>query len=305
MAGTLGVGLETALVPRLASVAEASAVRRVLADARDEIPIGEQVDTDAFLKNTSDACRRKEFAVIEISQKIVGVIQIIGCEIRYIAVEFGHRRKGCAHALMTFAKWRNNGLYGKTRVDNEQTIALLLKESFIVDRNLIAASGWRAYSWARTEYMREKHRFSHSIIFLCICLAWVGLISCGESFAQLSTGESHIFDLRTKCQALSVNLADSKIFGSFWTQNIVSNYVTGTHRCYARIEMTPADLTTPPEKYEDDVYLFDAQTEELLAWTGSRYSNKYGIIYDEYYEKDKNGFGVASEYIRNLMRPDR
>ena len=242
---------------------------------------------------------------IEISREIVGVLQVVGCEIRYIAVALGHRRKGCARALINYAKRASDGLYGKTRVDNEQTIALLLREGFIVDSILIAASGWRAYSWARTKYMRKKCGFGPSALLLGIFFAWAGLESRGESVAQASPGANQILDLRTKCQALSETLADGMVHGSFWTQDVISNYVIATHHCYARIEMTPDDLATPSEKYEDDVYLYDANTKELLAFTLSKTTSKYGQISDKYYEKDKLGFGVANDYILNLMRPDR
>jgi hypothetical protein len=137
-------------------------------------------------------------------------------------------------------------------------------------------------------------------------LAWVTIGLCTGSMAQTAATPTQVFDLRRKCQALSEELEESLAHGAFWYQQVTSNYSVRTQHCYARIELTPADLTTPSEKYEDRVYLYDAHTKEMLAWTKAKsYDKKYGKIADEYYDKETNGFDVANEYIRNLMRPER
>jgi hypothetical protein len=105
---------------------------------------------------------------------------------------------------------------------------------------------------------------------------------------------------------LSEELGESLSHGAFWYQKVTSNYSVKTQHCYAQIELTPADLTTPPDKYEDNVYLYDAHTKEMLAFTRAKsLAHKSGMIYDEYYDGDTHGFDAANDYIRNLMRPER
>jgi hypothetical protein len=138
-------------------------------------------------------------------------------------------------------------------------------------------------------------------------LAWATIGLCSSLMAQTAATPTQVFDLRKKCQALSEELGESLTHGAFWHQSVTSNYSVRTQHCYARFELTPADvMNTAPGKYEDNVYLYDAHTKEQLAWTKAKsFDKKFGKILDEYYDNDTDGFDVANEYIRNLMRPER
>jgi ribosomal protein S18 acetylase RimI-like enzyme len=144
--------------PRFARVGDAMAVRDVLRDARAEIPIGEDLDTDAYLKGIRADCKSRLFWVVDCDEDVSGVMKLIGGDIFYLAVKSTHRHKGIARALVRCAKKRNGALTGKTRDDNAATIALLYDEGFRRDTVLTAREGWHAYSWARSDYMRRKHR---------------------------------------------------------------------------------------------------------------------------------------------------
>jgi hypothetical protein len=123
--------------------------------------------------------------------------------------------------------------------------------------------------------------------------------------AASGSSQSEVFELRTKCQALTDELADSLAHGSFWTQTATSNYSIRTQHCYAKIELSPADINKTGDDFKQRTYLYDAHTKELLANVNQDGKKEYGMVYEGYYEKEHIGASAAHEYINSLMSPER
>lgn len=73
------------------------------------------------------------------------------------------------------------------------------------------------------------------------------------------------FDLQSKCTALGQKILEDNVIGSALTQEQVSRYDPTDNRCYVRLTVQTADLTTPRENYVKDNFLEDGQTGEILA----------------------------------------
>jgi hypothetical protein len=116
--------------------------------------------------------------------------------------------------------------------------------------------------------------------------------------AAAGSSLSEVFELRTKCQALTDELADSLAHGPFWSQTATSNYSIRTQHCYAQIELSPADINISGDDFKQRTYLYVAHTKELLANVTQDGKKEYGMVYDGYYEKDHIWAPAAHEYIK-------
>lgn len=56
------------------------------------------------------------------------------------------------------------------------------------------------------------------------------------------------------------------IIGPALTQEQVTHYNPKDNRCYVRLYVHTADLTTPRDHFESDGYLYDGQSNEMLAY---------------------------------------
>jgi len=86
---------------------------------------------------------------------------------------------------------------------------------------------------------------------------------------------TEVFDLRLKCVALGEKILSENFIGSALTHDQVSRYNPETNRCYVKLGVSTADLSTPREKFVRDDFLYDGQTKEMLAyayWDGNRKS---------------------------------
>ncbi len=97
-----------------------------------------------------------------------------------------------------------------------------------------------------------------------------------ESRAATAT---ETFNLRSRCAELGQKLMDGHVIGSALTQSQVSHYDPSSHRCYVRLDVMTADLTTPPDKAYNAAHLYDAQTGELLATVSNKQGTKSAQIF--------------------------
>lgn len=118
---------------------------------------------------------------------------------------------------------------------------------------------------------------------------------------------TEVFHLRSECAALGRKILNDSLIGPGLSQSQVSHYDPKSNRCYIEltIQTTPWDLLTGSGN-RIDVYLFDGQTEELLAashWEG-RNDHKSGMVFDRRHETtgNENGFYDDTKlYIETLM----
>ena len=91
---------------------------------------------------------------------------------------------------------------------------------------------------------------------------------------------TEMFDLQSKCSAMGERILRENSVGVALTQEQVSHYNPKDNRCYVKLSVHTADLTTPREKYTEDDYLEDGQTGEMLAYTVLKGETKSGMVFD-------------------------
>ncbi|MCE5308528.1 MAG: hypothetical protein LLG20_12895 [Acidobacteriales bacterium] len=111
---------------------------------------------------------------------------------------------------------------------------------------------------------------------LLVVVYWAGWKQGKESLKisagfQLPTA-TESFGLRSRCAELGQKIVDENVIGIALTQGQVSHYDPTSNRCYVRLDVTTADLSTPQDKFYSAAYLYDGQTKEMLA----TFSNKQG-----------------------------
>ena len=123
---------------------------------------------------------------------------------------------------------------------------------------------------------------------------------------------SEVFDLRSKCAALGQKIMQDNIIGPALAQDVVTHYNPRTNRCYVKLEVYSAYLSTPRDKLIDDLYLFDGQTNEVLARASADGSQKSAYIADGLeVTKPERPTGVLANYddalalINMYMADDR
>ena len=67
---------------------------------------------------------------------------------------------------------------------------------------------------------------------------------------------------------------------SFLEGTATSNYSIRTQHCYAKIELSPADINKSGDDFKQRTYLYDAHTKELLANVNQDGKKEYGMVYD-------------------------
>jgi hypothetical protein len=101
-----------------------------------------------------------------------------------------------------------------------------------------------------------------------------------EARAKTSAATAtEVFNLRSRCAELGQKIMESNIIGPALTQTQVSHYDPRSNRCYSLLDVSTADLSTPEEKEFRSSYLYDAQTEEMLAFTKIHGGKKLAHIF--------------------------
>lgn len=138
-------------------------------------------------------------------------------------------------------------------------------------------------------------------LILCAIVSSLTALSCGQQKGGAENEPAYnrrptateVFELRSKCAALGEKIIAGNIIGSALTQDELSRYNPETNRCYVRLEVSTADLTTPQERFIRREYLYDGQTREMLAtapWEGNR---KSAMIFSDSLKK----------YVRDPVLP--
>jgi hypothetical protein len=91
---------------------------------------------------------------------------------------------------------------------------------------------------------------------------------------------TELFDLQSKCTVLGEKILRDNIIGDALTQEQVSHYNPKDNRCYVRLDVHTADLTTSRENYTEDEYLEDGQTDEMLAYVTQKGEKRSGMVFD-------------------------
>jgi len=121
------------------------------------------------------------------------------------------------------------------------------------------------------------------------------------------TSGSEIFHLRSECAVLGEKLLNKSIVGSALTQNQTSHYNPQTNRCFVEIDVQRADLKAPGFYLKR--YLYDGQTQEMLAVSSNENGSKSGMVYEGAHHKTTDlsyaGYDDAEVYINAMMNDDR
>jgi hypothetical protein len=91
---------------------------------------------------------------------------------------------------------------------------------------------------------------------------------------------TELFDLQSKCTAMGEKVMEGNVIGNALTQEQVSHYNPKDNRCYVKLDVHTANLTTPREDYMDSDYLYDGQSREMLAYISTRGDKRVGRIWD-------------------------
>jgi hypothetical protein len=70
----------------------------------------------------------------------------------------------------------------------------------------------------------------------------------------------------------------NNFIGNALTQEQVSHYNPKDNRCYVKLSVHTADLTTPRENYIEYDYLYDGQSNEMLADTIQKGEKHSGLV---------------------------
>lgn len=103
---------------------------------------------------------------------------------------------------------------------------------------------------------------------------------------------------------------DENIIGSALAQDQTSHYSPETNRCYVKLEVHTADLSTPQDKFARDEFLFDGQTKELLLTASWKGNQKSAVIASDSLRKFFKdpvlpSYDEADALIEKFMAEDR
>lgn len=114
---------------------------------------------------------------------------------------------------------------------------------------------------------------------------------------QLPTA-TEVFALRSECARLGAKLLGGNVVGSALTSSQVSRYNPKTNRCYVELTVQNADTTLTPTRLSR--YLFDGQTEEILAYAKLENGAQTGMAF----KRSGIGFEEATKYIDETMKDE-
>ena len=115
-----------------------------------------------------------------------------------------------------------------------------------------------------------------------------------------------IFELRSQCAALGRKKVEDDIHGPALSVTGSSRYNTQTNRCYVELNSNGVDDPMRQSLH----YLYDAQTDELLAYVGIEKGKQVGQIFvarpiTDPLQRTESGFEQAGDYINEVMQDDR
>ena len=115
---------------------------------------------------------------------------------------------------------------------------------------------------------------------------------------------TELFVLQSKCTAMGEKVMAENFIGDALTQEQVSHYNPKDNRCYVKLTVSTANLTTPRENYIEDVYLKDGQSKELLADVFYKGEKKSGSVFDSSLQKlmqEKKQSDTDADAISDLI----
>jgi hypothetical protein len=113
---------------------------------------------------------------------------------------------------------------------------------------------------------------------------------------------TEVFHLRSECAALGRKILDNNVVGSALSQSQISHYDPKSNRCYVELTVQTADLTKPQDVFRR--YLFDGQTDDMLAVTRIEKGERSGMVFDRHHDiiTDANArYDDTTAYIDALM----
>lgn len=122
---------------------------------------------------------------------------------------------------------------------------------------------------------------------LAVAILLLSLCSCKASKQKQSEADAQpeLLNLQSKCTAMGKKVMQGNLIGNALTQEQVSRYNPKDNRCYVKLTVHTADLTTPREKYEKSDYLVDGQTGVMLAYATQEGQKNTGMVLDTSLEK--------------------
>jgi hypothetical protein len=150
------------------------------------------------------------------------------------------------------------------------------------------------------------------LLLLCSCdrLSKQKQPEAASSYRAPSATE--LFDLQSKCTAMGEKVLEGNFIGNALTQEQVSHYNPKDNRCYVKLSVSTADLTTPRENYIEDDYLYDGQSKEILADTFVKGDKKSGMVFDSSLRKllqekkqSDTDFDAISDLIDSFVATER
>ena len=130
--------------------------------------------------------------------------------------------------------------------------------------------------------------------------------SCPNEPTVAPPTATEVFHLRNECTELGRKIMEGNFIGIALTQTAESHYNPKTNRCYVKLEVSKANLNDP--HYVSHTYLYDGQTQQILAYTSVDGDKMYGIVYVDTGRQIKSSedlFDDANKYIIDMMADDR
>jgi hypothetical protein len=129
------------------------------------------------------------------------------------------------------------------------------------------------------------------------CTALLATAAAGQERQYRLPTATEVFQLRSACGELGYQLAKRKVVPAGHYQAHASRYDPKTNRCFVRLM-----VTTDPPKVDDylDVYLYDGQSNEMLAAASSHKGNRSGRVF----KTGAQGWDEAVAYIKAIMLDD-
>ena len=154
------------------------------------------------------------------------------------------------------------------------------------------------------------------------CTSLVGILLMAlPAIAQPMPTAGEIFELRSKCQQLTEQLAKEKEAGLIGlnglTVDAISNLNIQDVRCYGtfKLEWMSTDINPgKPPIQMSVVHLYDINTRELMAATRKSGQYEDGNIFDETHELSSRAMvekspterlQITTEFIKQVMDPKR
>ena len=143
-----------------------------------------------------------------------------------------------------------------------------------------------------------------TVLLLSLCSCNMTPKPKPEAASFRTPSATELFDLQSKCTAMGKKIMEDNIIGNALTQEQVSHYNPKDNRCYVKLTVSTADLTTPRDKYRQDDYLEDGQTNEMLASVTHNGDSKSAMVFDSSLQKlmhDKNQSSTDFDAVSDLM----